>query len=110
MSEMSSEPGSTRQKQAHRQRRTRTVLIVLTVTWVLALFPAGAFALMSPFAFDSGTSEGAWRVFIGLIGMPVVLVLSTLIAWVLFGLKKYTAAIVLVLAPLVYFVAFLFIA
>lgn len=92
------------------RRRTRIALIVITVLWVLALLPAGAFALMSPFAFDSGTSDAAWRVFVGLIAMPFVLVFSTIIAWILFALKKHRASILAALLPVVYFVVFLIVA
>ncbi len=110
MTQITTETTVLEARRSRTRRRTRIALIVSTLLWILALLPAGAFALMSPFAFDSGTSDAAWRVFIGLIGMPFVLVLSTVIAWVMYALKWHAAAIVAALLPVVYFVVFLIVA
>ncbi len=109
MSEMSS--GATVMEQyARERRRTRILLIVFTVLWVLALVPASGFALMFPFAFDQGPSDAATRVAVGLIGMPFAFLISLALMWVLFLLKKHALALAAILLPIVYLVVFAIVA
>ena len=103
--EQPSKPG-----RAPRPRSMKIFMIIMTILWLLALLPAGAFALMSPFAFDQGTSDAAWRVFVGLIGAPFALLLSLLVAWVLFAARLYKAAVVVMLFPALYLVVFFIVA
>jgi asparagine N-glycosylation enzyme membrane subunit Stt3 len=86
------------------RRVVQISLIVLTVLWIVLLIPALMFALLSPFAFDSGATEEAYRVFYTLISFPFVLSLSPMLAWMLYHFKRYILAALVVLAPALYLV------
>ena len=90
-----------------RSKPVKIYMIVMTVIWLLALLPAGMFALMSPFAFDQGPSPQATRIALGLIGGPFALVGSLLLGWLLFAARWMKAAVVAMLLPILYFVVFL---
>ena len=92
---------------APRPRWAKITMLVMTIAWLLALVPAGLFALMSPFAFDQGASPQATRVAVGLIGGPFALIGSLLLAWLLFAARLIKPAVIAMLLPLVYFVVFL---
>lgn len=92
------------------RRRTRNVLIVFTILWGLALLPAAFFAMLFPFAFDQGASDAAWRVALGLIGMPFAFIIGLVLMWGLFLLKKYRAALIAISAPVIYLIIFALVA
>jgi len=87
----------------------RLGLIVLMVLWGLLLIPAVLFALMSPFAFDSGTTPEAWRVFYLMISFPFVLVGSIIFGWVLYAIRLYLPALLAALLPVIIFLGYAFI-
>lgn len=91
------------------QRFAKIGLIVLTVLWGLLLMPAVLFALMSPFAFDSGTTREAYRVFYLMISFPFVLVGSLIFGWVLYAVRLHLPGFLVALLPVVIFLAYAFI-
>lgn len=90
------------------KRFARIGLIILTVLWILLLIPAVLFALMSPFAFDSGTSPEAYRVFYMMIAFPFVLVGSLIFGWVLYAVRLHLPGFLVALLPVVIFLLFAF--
>jgi hypothetical protein len=92
---------------APRPKWAKIVMLVMTVVWLLALVPAGLFAMMFPFAFDQGVSPQATRVAVGLVGGPFVLIGALLLAWLLFAARWVKLALIALVLPLVYFVIFL---
>lgn len=92
---------------APRPKWAKIAMIIMTIIWLLALVPAGMFALMSPFAFDQGVSPQATRVAVGLIGGPFALVGALLLAWLLFAARLIKPAVIAMFLPLVYFAVFL---
>lgn len=91
------------------KRFAKIGLIVLTVLWGLLLIPAVLFALMSPFAFDSGTSSEAYRVFYMMIAFPFVLVGSLIFGWVLYAVRLYLPGFLAALLPVVSFLIYAFV-
>ncbi len=91
------------------KRFAKIGLIVLTVLWGLLLIPAVLFALMSPFAFDSGTSPEAYRVFYMMIAFPFVLVGSLIFGWVLYAVRLYLPGFLAALLPVVIFFIYAFV-
>lgn len=99
------EPLTPGQQSASRRRKVaRIILIALTILWIILLAPALMFALLSPFAFDSGATAAAYRVFYLLISFPFVLFFSPILAWILYWLKRYLLAGIAALIPALYFV------
>lgn len=92
---------------APRPKWAKIVMIVMTIIWLLALIPAGLFALMSPFAFDQGVSQQATTVAVGLVGGPFAIIGALLLAWLLFAARLIKPAVIAMLLPLVYYVIFL---
>jgi hypothetical protein len=92
-----------------RPKWAKIIMIVMTILWLVALLPAGGFALMFPFAFDQGPSQQATIVAVGLIGGPFAIIGALLLAWLLFAARLIKLAVFAMLLPLVYFVVFLFV-
>jgi hypothetical protein len=84
------------------KRPALITLIVFSILYLLLLVPAAMFAMLSPFAFDSGTSPEAWQVFIFLVSTPFVLLGGLILPWIFYILKWYLAAIITAALPLVY--------
>lgn len=95
--------------QPRHKRFAKIGLIILTVLWGLLLIPAVLFALMSPFAFDSGTTPEAWRVFYLMISFPFVLVGSVIFGWVLYAVRLYLPAFLAALLPVIIFIVYAFV-
>ena len=91
---------------APRPKSAKVFMIIMTIVWLLALVPAGLFALMFPFAFDQGVSPQATRVAVGLVGGPFALIGALLLAWLLFAARRIRLAMIAMFLPLVYFVVF----
>ena len=79
---------------------TKVLLIVATVLYGLSLLPAAMMVLMSPMMFDSGESPKLWTIFGLVVGYPVLVLLTLVVAWVLFVKKKYRAALIVSLLPI----------
>lgn len=93
-----------------RNRRLAKIgLLILTVLWGLLLIPAILFAEMSPFAFDSGTTPEAYRVFYLMISFPFVLVGSLIFGWVLYAIRLYLPGFLTALLPVVIFLVYAFV-
>jgi hypothetical protein len=82
-------------------------MIIMTIAWVLALLPAGGFALMFPFAFDQGVSPQAVRVAVGLVLGPFVILGTLALGWLLFAARRIKPAVIAMFLPVLYFVIFL---
>ena len=93
-----------------RPKSAKAFMVIMTIVWLLALVPAGMFAMMFPFAFDQGPSEQATRIALGLIGGPFVLIGTLLLAWLLFAARLIKPAILAMFLPALYFVIFLLVA
>lgn len=94
-------------QRAPRPKWAKIFMIIMTIVWLLALVPAGLFAMMFPFAFDQGVSPQATTVAVGLVGGPFALIGGLLLAWLLFAARLIKLAVVAMFLPLVYFVVFL---
>ena len=85
-----------------RQRRVaRLVLIAGSLVYLLSLPPAVMAAFMSPMAFDSGESPGAWAFLAGCVAYPLLVVAALIAAWVLFARQRHRAAMFSLLLPVV---------
>lgn len=84
------------------KRPALIILIIFTILYLLLLVPAALFAMLSPFAFDSGTSSQAWQVFIFLVSTPFVLLGGLILPWIFYVLKWYLPAMITAALPLLY--------
>jgi hypothetical protein len=91
------------------RRVSKIILIILTILWAVLLIPAVMFALLSPFAFDSGATPAAFQVFYMLISFPFVLLIAPVIAWILYWLKLHTLAVIVACIPAMWFVFAVFV-
>jgi hypothetical protein len=73
----------------------------MAILFAFSLVPA----MFSPMIMDSagtgGNDTGLWLAFSGAISIPVVIVLSILASWILFFFKRYRAAILINLLPVI---------
>ena len=91
--------------QGERPPRPRWLLIALIVYTIVALallLPAGLVAMYSPMLSDSGLNASVWALIIGFAVVPVVLVISPIVAWIGYALRWRWLAIVMICAPLVW--------
>lgn len=79
---------------------TKVLLIIATVLYALSLLPAGMLVITSPMIFDAGESPKLWTIFGLVVGYPVLVLLTLVVAWVLFVKKKYRAALIVSLLPI----------
>ena len=98
---------------AEPQRTRRRALIALTLisaVFLLSLFPAALFVMMSPMAFDSGASPQAWMIVIPIWFYPFAVLVSLVGSWIAFAANRYGFAMIWSLFPLldVIFVAAVF--
>lgn len=83
------------------QRRLAMVVLVLaTVIYAVTLPFAAMAALMMPMAFDSGESPVAWAYLGAAICYPLLVVVTLIACWVLFGRQRYRGAMIVLLLPL----------
>ena len=82
------------------RRRTLIALIVITAVFLLSLFPAALFVMMSPMVFDSGASPQAWMVVIPIWLYPFAVLVSLVGSWTAFAARRHRFAIIWSLFPL----------
>lgn len=81
------------------------VLGILTVLLVLVLLLSVVALMGLPFLFDApGSTEipALWTIFWGGLGLPVVIVVTLVLSWVLFLFKQHAAALLSTTLPLLY--------
>jgi len=87
-----------------KKSKTQIIIIIATIVYALAIIPSGMFALFSPMMFDSPTSQEnliTILLVIGIIVLPLSIVLSTIIAWILYAIKKYTTSVWVMSIPFI---------
>lgn len=77
----------------------KTCSLIANITMLVILIPAALGAIMSPFVFDSGTSNRTWWIFGTLVALPVLIVLSQIISWIAFIRHNYDFAFKVSLVP-----------
>lgn len=86
---------------SRRKSRTKIYLIVVTVLYLLSLVPAALAIMMTPFAFDQGSTPEAWALVTKILVYPLVVVVTIIGAWILYRLKLFWVAIGWSLLPVV---------
>ena len=87
------------------RKRSGIVLGLLTAILILALLASLVIAMGTPFIFDApGSTEIAalWTIFWGALGLPVVILVTIVLSWVIFLFKRNGAALLVTLLPLLY--------
>lgn len=87
------------------RKRSGIALGLLTVLLILALMASLVIAMGTPFIFDApGSTEIAalWTIFWGALGLPVVILVTIVLSWVIFLFKRNSAALLATLLPLLY--------
>ena len=85
---------------SRRRSRTKVYLIVMTVLYLLSLVPAALAIMMTPFAFDQGSTPEAWALVTKILVYPLVVVVAIVGAWILYRLKLFWVAIGWSLLPI----------
>lgn len=84
------------------------LLGILTVILILFLLASVAALMGLPFLFDApGSTEipALWTIFWGGLGLPVVLLVTIVLCWLLFLFKRHAAALLSTTLPLLYLLA-----
>ena len=84
-----------------RKRRTKIYLIVMTVLYLLSLAPAALAVMMTPFAFDQGSTPEAWALVTKILVYPLVVIVTIAGAWIFYKLSLFWVAIAWSLLPIV---------
>jgi len=87
------------------RKRSGIVLGLLTVILILALLASLVVVMGTPFIFDApGSTEidALWTIFWGALGLPVVILVTIVLSWVIFLFKRNGAALLATLLPLLY--------
>ena len=78
-------------------------VLILNILSIIAFFPAVYFAFMSPMMFDSGATARTWTLFYTVIAIPISIIITQIISWILFFLGKYNWAFGISLIPVLVF-------
>lgn len=85
-----------------RSRLLLIALIVGTIVAIVAIVPALAMATMSVMVVAAGTNPVIYTFLVFAFGMPVVVVLGPVLAWIAFGLRRERTSWVLLISPAVW--------
>ncbi len=86
---------------SRRKARTRIYLIVVTVLYLLSLAPAALAVMMTPFAFDQGSTPEAWALVTRILAYPLVVIITLVGSWIFYRLSWFWVAIVWSLLPII---------
>ena len=84
-----------------RSRLLLIALIVGTIVAIIAIVPALAVATMSVMVVAAGTNPVIYTFLVFAFGMPVVVVLGPILAWIAFGLRRERTSWALLISPAV---------
>jgi hypothetical protein len=87
--------------EAKRRRVAFVVLVLSTIVYAVSLPFAVVVALMSPIAFRAGASPASWAYLGGALGYLLLVVVTLVLAWVLYRRRRHRACLVVLLLPLV---------
>lgn len=76
--------------------------IILNIILIIALFPAGMGAMMSPMMFDapgSTKNSGIWLAAISAVALPFTIIVCELLSWWFFSKGNYALAFKISLIP-----------
>ncbi len=83
------------------ERKTaRRILILCTVVYGAGLFHSFMAAIFSPMLAAGGTGFGTLLMVYSMTALPVVIVLSVIIAWTLFATKRHRGALAVIALPI----------
>lgn len=88
----------------------KTTALIFNILWVLALLPTAMMAMMSPMMFDAPGSEKnsfLWVLLWATLLLPVLILITQIIAWIKFFSGNYPLSLKIGLIPLID-VAFIF--
>lgn len=77
----------------------KTATLILNILCIIGFFPAAFSVLMSPMIFDSGATTRTWVIFITIISIPISIIITQVISWILFSKGIYTWAFGISLIP-----------
>lgn len=78
----------------------KILVIVFNILATLALLPALYVAMFSPMMFDSGANQRVWSLFYTVLAIPVSIIVTQIISWVLFSKSAYGSALLVTASPL----------
>ena len=84
-----------------RKSRTKIYLIVMMVLYLLSLAPAALAVMMTPFAFDQGSTPEAWALVTKILAYPLVVIITLVGSWIFYRLGWFWVAIAWSLLPIV---------
>ncbi|MCU0324620.1 MAG: hypothetical protein MUF45_05130 [Spirosomaceae bacterium] len=82
----------------------KTLTIITNIIMILAFFPAAFAVMMSPMIFDSGATTRTWTIFFSIIAIPVSILITQIISWILFSKNNYDLAFKISLIPIIFVV------
>lgn len=78
--------------------------LIVNILALLSLIPTGMMAMMSPMMFDAPGSEKntyLWLMVIAALLLPVLIIITQIIAWIVFFKGNYSASLKIALIPLI---------
>jgi hypothetical protein len=93
------------------QRTARSILILTTALWGLAMAPGGMAAMMAPAALNApGSDRELWPkvFFAACVTLPATMLMAAVLPWFAYRRGRYWLALSLTVLPFINGVAFLF--
>lgn len=82
----------------------KLLALIVNILALLSLIPTGMMAIMSPMMFDAPGSEKntyVWLMAIAALLLPVLILITQIIAWVVFFRGNHSASLKIALIPLI---------
>ncbi|AFK02891.1 hypothetical protein Emtol_1749 [Emticicia oligotrophica DSM 17448] len=78
--------------------------IIVNIIAIIGFIPSVYMALFSPMLFDSGATTRTWILFSLVVSIPVSILITQIISWILFFKGNYTWALGMGLTPLIFLI------
>lgn len=78
----------------------KTAALILNILMIIGFFPSVWMAIFSPMLFDSGATKRTWTIFATVVALPILIVITQIISWVVYTKGNYDLALKVSLIPL----------
>jgi hypothetical protein len=76
--------------------------IIINIIAIIGFIPSVYIALFSPMLFDSGVTIRTWILFSLVLSVPISILITQIISWILFFKGNYVWALGMSLTPLIF--------
>lgn len=77
----------------------KTTTLIVNILMILGFFPSVWMAIFSPMLFDSGATKRTWIIFATVVALPILILITQVISWIVYSRGNYGLALKVSLVP-----------